>query len=184
VGHYREVLKVEPDNVELHAKLAPLLVEHGDERAAWDSYIFAGRAYLKDGYPQKALSLFRQAATHFSSVRVWEQIADIHQQRGHQQDAANALLEGSKQFTSSKVVEHGLRLITRAFRLQPYRTDISLQYASLLATSGRFPQARRLLNELSERVKDDRRARIRIAWLRFRLFPGMTTFSDYLRARI
>ncbi|MCC6811150.1 MAG: hypothetical protein IT381_27215 [Deltaproteobacteria bacterium] len=180
VGHYREVLQVEPDNADLHAKVAPLLLKSGDERGAWDSYIYAGRAYLKDGYDQKALSLFRQTARHFpASARVWDQIADIHLSRGRNKDAANALFEGSAHFRSQRVIELGLRLIYRAFQLQPYRPDISLEYARMLATSGRFPQARRLLREL--RAEADRALRRRIAWAEMRLFPGWGTFASFLR---
>lgn len=180
VCHYREVLRVEPDNADLHAKIAPLLLANGDERGAWDSYVFAGRAYLAEGFDQKALSLFRQAAEHFpGSAKVWEQIAAIHATRGRKKDAALVLVEGARHFRSPTLIELGVRMMARAFHLAPYDPELSLAYARMLATSGRFPQARRLLRELKERVSARAHHR-RIAWTELVLFPGWRTLAAWL----
>jgi hypothetical protein len=180
VGHYQQVLDVEPDNADLHVKVAPLLMQSGDERGAWESYTFAARAYLRVGYDQKALAVFRLAARHFPrSVTIWEDIATIHETRGRRRDAVNALFEGAAQFRSDTVIETGIRLMLRAFNLEPYQPDVTLRFAEMLVQSGRVPQARSMLSDLRKRA--DRPLLLRISWTELKLFPAWNTLTAWLR---
>jgi len=63
IALYRELLAVEPNSVELHERLAPLLAATRQEFDAWNSYRIVAHAALREGREDRAIAIFREA-TH------------------------------------------------------------------------------------------------------------------------
>src|SRR5262249_18595387 len=63
IALYRWVLAFEPTNAEIHLKLAPLLARRRSRFDAWKSYQAAARACASQGHADRALAIYRQAAT-------------------------------------------------------------------------------------------------------------------------
>src|SRR5262245_65542210 len=62
IALYRWVLAFEPTNPEIHLKLAPLLARRRARFDAWKSFQSAARACASQGYADRALAIYRQAA--------------------------------------------------------------------------------------------------------------------------
>ena len=80
---YRRVLAVEPSNVELHAKLAPLLAASGAQFDAWRSFRFCARAAILEKKPERAAATYREAGRCLPrQIAAWEGLAEVEMRRG------------------------------------------------------------------------------------------------------
>ena len=59
---YRQVLAAEPNSVEIHERLAPLLAATRQDFDAWNSYRAVAHAALREGREDRAIAVFREAA--------------------------------------------------------------------------------------------------------------------------
>jgi tetratricopeptide (TPR) repeat protein len=168
VGEYRKVLEVDPYDHETHGKIAPLLAQRKQRREAWSSFVAAGEGYLRDGYGDKALSIYLQAARYLPrQIEVWETIARLQVDRERRPDAIKALLDGSRHFRSRKLRLQGLRLLRQACQIEPGHFEATFELARRLAKAGEKKEARWLLDGLANwaRGRNLRRVRTRLFWM-------------------
>jgi len=180
---YRWVLAVEPQNGELHAKLAPLLAETGQQFDAWCSFKAVAHAHLREGQPDKALAVYREAALYLPrEAQAWQAVARLQHKRGCPRDALETLLEGSRHFRTRWLRPRAIHLLRRARAIQPWNFDVVLELARLLASTGQQHEAAILLDGLGERSGEERLRRVRAA--QFRLAPGLGTAWRWLRSAL
>jgi tetratricopeptide (TPR) repeat protein len=159
---YRRVLTVEPANLELHARLAPLLAVTGRPFDAWTSFSACGRAAAADKRFEQAAAIYREAARCMPrEVRAWEELARIERQRGRERQAAEALLEGRQQLRARRFRPQAIALLRRALEIEPANVEWSLDLARLLARSDQESEAQLLLEKLAERSSGPELRRIR-----------------------
>jgi pentatricopeptide repeat protein len=109
---YRWVLAVEPQNVEIHARLAPLLAETRQGFDAWGSYKAVARALLRQGQPDKALAVYREATLKLPREdQAWLAVARLQHKRGNPRDALDTLVEGSRNFRSARLRSRAIQLL-------------------------------------------------------------------------
>jgi tetratricopeptide (TPR) repeat protein len=76
IAEYRRVLVQEPNNAVILAKLAALLAETRQLPEAREKFNAAGERYEKQGFPEKALAVYVQAAAYLPrQIDLWETIA-------------------------------------------------------------------------------------------------------------
>ncbi len=168
IAEYRKILKIDPTDHEIHGKIAPLLAKRRQRREAWSSFVAAGDGYIRDGYEDKALAVYMQAARYMPrQIEVWENIAKLQVERERRPDAIKALLEGSLHFRSRKLRTQGLRLLRRAVEIEPGHFEASFQLAKGLAKAGEKKEAQWLLEGLGNwaRGRSRRRVRTRLFWM-------------------
>ena len=147
---YQQVLAKEPDNAELHRKIAPLLAETRQQSEAWTSYRKAADGLVKQGFIEQAIGMFREASGYLPcTVDVWNTLADLELERKRPVDAHRALIEGRSHFRARKHRAEAILLLQRARKLEPRHFETTFDLAGLLARSGARPRAHRLLEELS-----------------------------------
>ncbi len=167
---YRKVLDVEPGNLELHRRIAPLLAETKQEKEACESYRRVGEGLVQSGLYDQGIGVYREAAGYFPrQVEIWEAIARLQLKRGRRKDAIICLIEGRGHFRSRKQRSEAIRLLLQAREVDPYDFDASFDLARLLARNGSRRDALRILGQLATRYR--RRALRRIRGLQFRLAP-------------
>ena len=66
IALYRWVIAVEPRNPELHARVAPLLAETGQDFDAWVSYRAAAGSWVRQGLADKAIALIESLIDRLS----------------------------------------------------------------------------------------------------------------------
>jgi thioredoxin-like negative regulator of GroEL len=180
---YRWVLAVEPQNREIHAKLAPLLAQTGQQFDAWCSFKTVARACLRDGKTDSALAVYREAALYLPrEVQTWEAVARLQHKRGSESEAIETLLEGSRYFGKRWLRPQAIYLLRLARELDPWDFEVVLELARLLARSLQEREAHLLLDGLARRCNDERLRRVRAA--QFGLSPGLATAWRWLRAAL
>lgn len=183
IALYREVLFVEPRNSELHAKLAPLLAETGQDFDAWQSFRSVARASLREGHAEKALAVYREAAHHLpQEVQAWEAAARLLHKAGRRSDAIETLLEASRKFRAHRRRPQAVHLLRRARELDAWHFEVVRDLAKLLAASRQRTEALRLLEGLADHTVGTRLRQVRAA--QFRLSPGPGAFWRWLRQAV
>ncbi len=159
---YQQVLAKEPDNVELHRKIAPLLAETRQSSEALTSYRKAAEGLVKQGFLEQAIGMFREASGYMPcTVDVWNTLADLEIQRQRPVDAHKALLEGRRHLRARKHRTEAILLLQRARKLEPRHFETNFDLAGLLARTGARPRAQRMLDELSTWVAGRQLRRVR-----------------------
>jgi tetratricopeptide (TPR) repeat protein len=183
VALYRQVLAVERNNAELHARIAPLLAEVGQHFDAWVSFRIAAQAWLRKGRGDKALAVYREAAGHIPrEIQVWQSIARLQVKLGRRREAVEALLEGSGQFRSRWHWPEAIHLLRRGHEISPWNFEVVSELARLLARSGQPEEARRLLEGLETRTSGEQLRRVYAA--QFRLDGDLRYAWLWLRAAV
>jgi tetratricopeptide (TPR) repeat protein len=182
VSLYRSVLAREPRNVELHARLGPLLAETGQSFDAWISFRAAAKACQRQGQPDRALAIYREAALYLPrEYQVWQAIAHLQHQRGEPGAAVETLLEGSRHLRARWARPHAIYLLRRAREIEPWNFEVVVDLARLLAGNEQADEAGLLLAGLGARSDGDRLRRVRAVQLG--LSPGLGSLWRWLRAR-
>ena len=183
IALYRWVLAVEPHNAEVHLKLAPLLARRGQRFDAWQSFQSAGRAFLRNGQPDRALAIYRQATAALPrEVQAWHAVARLQQRVGRPREAVETLLEGSARLRRRRLRPRAIHLLRLAREIEPWHVDSVCELARLLASSQQREEARVLLRGLAVRCGGARLRRVRGAQLR--VSPTIAHLWLWLRAAL
>ena len=115
IALYRWVLAVEPNNPDLHTRLAPLLAETRQRFDAWRCYRTMARAALREGRKDKALAIYREATKRLPrELQAWEGLAHLLAKEGDAEEAIRALTEGSRRFGKAVHRPEAIHLLRRA----------------------------------------------------------------------
>jgi tetratricopeptide (TPR) repeat protein len=183
IALYREVLDAEPDDADVHQKLAPLLARTRQAPEALASYQVAAAALVQKGFNDQAIGLLRGAADQLpAEVILWQGVARLEIERGRRVDAVEALVEGRSHLRSRSQRPQAIVLLLQARKLDPNHFEVSFDLAGLFGQSGRLAQALQLLDELTRRPDQRQLVRVRARQLRFA--PGPGALFRYLRALI
>lgn len=173
IAEYRRLLGAHPDDHEVHGKLAPLLVENKEPKAAWESYKKAGDGYYAKGFVDKAIAMFKQAVSQLPwEVGAWERVTDLYLERGRKADALKTLHDARFTFRGRADREKALRVMLRLLEIEPGRFDAELDLAWLLKKTGRKAEARARLEGLLEGRQGGERRQVRRALFFLSPTPG------------
>ena len=162
IALYREILAVDPNDMQVHRKIAPLLARTRQPDDAWESYRRAAEQLSKQGFVDQAIGTYREACTHLPRQhRLWLALADLEVKRGRPVDAVNALIDGSRRLRSRRTQQEALTLLQRARKIQPGAFEPNFELAGLLASAGARDRAKRILEELVPRARGRQLRRLR-----------------------
>lgn len=180
---YQRVLAKEPDNPDLHRKVAPLLAATKQEAQAWAAYRRAVDGLVQQGFLEQAIGVFREATGYLPRhVEVWSGLAELELKRQRSADAHKALLEGRRHFRSRKHRAEAIALLTRARKIDPRHFETSFDLAGLLGRSGASRRAQRLLDELASWTQGPKLRRVRAR--QFGLSPSPAAGWRWMRAAL
>jgi pentatricopeptide repeat protein len=183
IALYRQILVVEPDNPDIHERIAPLLAETKQEFEAWVSFRTMAGAYLRNGQFDKALAVYQEASRSLArEVDVWQAISKLHRKQGRDHEAMQALLEGRQQFRRAKHHAQAIYLLRRALEIQSWDCETVLDLARLLSKNRQSYEANRLLTGLAARVPSGLLRRVRAE--QFRLNPTLANLWQLVRALV
>ena len=182
ISCYSTILAHDPDDHQVHARVAPLLARRGRREEARKSFDAAGGGYLRAGFADKAIAVWTVAAHHFpEDVESWERIANEQVMRGRKADAIKTLLQGRSQLRARRQRPLAILLLRQVLALQSVHFDATLDLAQLLAREGAKPEGEQLLRELCPLVTGRTVRRLRAA--QFRLTPNLQYALGWLLAR-
>jgi tetratricopeptide (TPR) repeat protein len=173
LAEYEKVLKWEPQNLVLQAKVASLLAESGRAPEAWPHFLVAAEGYVKDGFYDKAVAVYVRAASFLpSKIEVWLSLADLNVRRQRKADAFKACLDGRKHFRRLEQHHQAGQLLRRALDIEPFHVDATLDLARVRRRAGQKEEATKLLHGVAVRSRGRDLRRIRGAQLRLSPAPG------------
>lgn len=180
---YQQVLEHEPNNTDLHRRVAPLLARTGKSAEAWSSYRRAGEALVRQGFVEQAIGVYREACDRLPRAPdVWLALADLEAERGRPRDAVQTLLAGRRRFRARRDRNHAVRLLKRARRIDPNDFASTFDLAGLAARAGLRAHARHMLEEIVPTCT--RRQLRRLRGRQLAIAPGPRTLWLYLRALV
>jgi thioredoxin-like negative regulator of GroEL len=170
---YCRVLENEPENPELHRRVAPLLAAAGRVEDALASYRIAAGSLVQKGFLEHAVGVYREAAQRLPRQRVvWEALADLEVQRGKPADAHRALMEGARHLRGRHLRADAVTLLLRARKLEPRHVETGLALARALVRVGGRREAASLLANMGTWTRGRERRRVRMRHLLLAPGPG------------
>jgi tetratricopeptide (TPR) repeat protein len=180
VAGYRRALEADPNDLVVHAKIAPLLAAGGEREAALKSFRCAADGQAQAGFHERALALFIHASEHYpDDEALWPEIARLHLQRGRRAEAVAALTSGGWRLTLARRFDVAERVLRLAVQLDPEDADTQVILARTLARAGRRAEALRLLEGLVDRERGRRRLAVR--GVMFRVAPTPARLWAWVR---
>jgi len=179
IAGYSQILAQDPNDHQVHARIAPLLARTKRWHEARLSFDAAGIGFLKVGFADKAIAIWKVAAKTFpEDVDYWERVANEQVKRGRKADAVQSLLEGREQLTKKAQRPLAMTLLRQVLTLDAFHFDATLDLANLLAAEGQRRDAEKLLREMRMWVKGRNLRRLRGA--QFRLSPSWRGLMDWI----
>ncbi len=181
IALYRRVLAVEPQNGELHHKVAPLLAESGQLFDAWMSYRTAARSFLREDRTDRALSIYREACERLpQELEAWLETSELLRRHGRSADAVRTLLDARHHYNQRWQRPVAIHLLRRVRTYEPGNVDVLLDLASLLGRCDQRPEALLLLERASRLCQGADLRRVLAG--RFRLTRSLRDAWRWLRA--
>jgi tetratricopeptide (TPR) repeat protein len=171
---YATILKNDPADHQVHARVAPLFAKTRRWDEARKSFDGAAAGYMKQGFVDKAIAVWTVAAQHFpEDVEYWERIANEQLRRGKRADAVNALMEGRSQLRTKGQRPLAVLLLRQVLAVDAFHFEATLDLCSLLKRDGAGgkAEAERLLRCL-ERWVTHRAMRRKLRMAQLRLAPS------------
>src|SRR2546427_2185680 len=179
IALYRQLLAVEPNSVEIHERLAPLLARTRQDFDAWNSYRAIAHGALREGREDRAIAVFREAAHALpQQIQAWQGLARLLVRQSEPDAAIEVLLEGSRQFRSHWLRPQAIHLLRRARAIDPWHFETVLELALHLGRADQQLEASMLLEGLAERCQDRQMRRVRAAALS--VAPGARSLVRWL----
>ena len=181
LGLYQRVLEHEPQNADLHRRVAPLFARTGRKVEAWASYQRAADHLIRCGFVDQAIGVYRDACERLPHQSdAWIALSDLEVERGRPRDGIEALKRGRRRFRSRRDRSVALRLLRKARQIDPRDFEVSFDLAGVAARSGLRTQALRLLDEMAS--YGGRRQLRRIRRRQFAIAPGIGSGLRWIRA--
>jgi tetratricopeptide (TPR) repeat protein len=170
IALYRQVLAVDRELPEIHAKLAPLLARTRQSFDALLSFRAAAEGFMRTNQSDRALATCHDATHHLPrNSEVWQTLSRMQRARGKPDEAARTLLEGRARLTRRSDRAQAIHLLRTAHEMDAWNPAIVLDLAKLLARTQQRAEALLLLEGLAHRVAG--RARLRARGRILRLQP-------------
>ncbi|HSM94268.1 MAG TPA: hypothetical protein VLT47_15430 [Anaeromyxobacteraceae bacterium] len=179
---YQLLLAQDPDDLNVHGKLAPLLAAEGRQAEAMASFRAAAAGHTSAGFADRGIAVLKQAAEVLpEDEALWTEVANLHVQRGRRGDAVAVLTEGGERLLRTRFRPIGGKLLRRALELDPWNVKATMLLAKTLQRERRSAEAVTLLDGLARRVGG--KARRQARGLAFRLSPSPARLWYWLTAR-
>jgi tetratricopeptide (TPR) repeat protein len=183
VKWYCKVLEHSPGDMQVRAKIAPLLARQGRWDESRANFDMAADGFMAAGFIPKALAVWMLAARTFPEhVEYWERIANEQVIRGRRQDAVLALLDGRTRLRQKKQRPLATLLLRQVLALEGTHLNATLDLADLLRRDGAKEEPRRLLAGLLGVIAGKAQRR-RVRFAQFRLEPSFRGALNWLLAR-
>lgn len=180
IKKYREVLEREPENVELHRAVAPLLAQVGRLDEAWASYARVGQRLASQGYWKHVEDLYREAKGYLPDrAELWVAMADLEVRRDRPREAERALRNAREKYRSWRRRREAVLVLERLLALRPNDLEVAFDLACQHGNRRHWAPARGLLDALEQRARGDLLRRVIVRKVVY--FPEPRTVWTFLK---
>ena len=151
IAVYNKITRIQPDSIEVSAKLAELHKVKGSLSEARSHYMTLAEHYESNGHPLEALSMYKQIALlDPNNTEVCLNLAEAYIREGQRDEAVEAYAEAGARFSRQNKQEEAIRALTKGFDIKS--TDLRILNGLIKAQTalGRAGKAASLLDEILE----------------------------------
>jgi tetratricopeptide (TPR) repeat protein len=151
IAVYNKITRIQPDSIEVSAKLAELHKVKGSLSEARSHYMTLAEHYENNGHPLEALSMYKQIALlDPNNTEVCLNLAEAYIREGQRDEAVEAYAEAGARFSRQNKQEEAIRALTKGFDIKS--TDLRVLNGLIKAQTalGRAGKAASLLEEILE----------------------------------
>ena len=173
IAIYRKLLAGTPDDIDIHARLAPLLAARKQKTEAARSFNLAAQSYIGKGLDVKAIAVYKQAVRYYpTETGLWLNIARLQVGRHHKAEAFTTLLKGSSHCRKPALRAKESKLLKAALSISPWQPYATIALAKNMLKSSKKEEAMALLRGLEKRTKGKHLRRARWAIFRAQASPA------------
>lgn len=170
---YREILEHDPDDHEVHGKVAQLLAESGDLAAAAASFRAGAEGYHRKGFTDRAIALLKQGVTHVpTDADSWIRISEMYVVREKKKDAQKTLADARVMFKRRADLPGAARILDAHLLLEPTAIDVAIDRARIARRLGQRSFGQLLLMDRLATVDAADRKKLRRALFFLRPTPA------------
>lgn len=151
IAIYNKISRIQPDSIEVSAKLAELHKGKGSLSEARAHYTTLAEHYQKNGQRLEALAMYKQIALlDPNNTDVCMNLADSYVREGQRDEALEAYAEAGARFSRQGRYEEAVRALMKGFDIKS--TDLRILNGLVKAQTalGRATKAAHLLEEIIE----------------------------------
>ena len=151
IAIYNKISRIQPDSIEVSAKLAELHKIKGSLSEAREHYTTLAEHYQKNGRRIEALAMYKQIALlDPNNTDVCMNLADSYMREKQSDDAVEAYAEAGARFSRQNKHEEAIRALMKGYDVRP--TDLRILNGLVKAQTalGRAGKAASLLEEILE----------------------------------
>ncbi len=151
IAIYNKISRIQPDSIEVSAKLAELHRSKGSLSEARSHYATLAKHYEKNGRRLEALSMYKQIALlDPNNTDVCLNLADSYLRENQKDEAVEAYSEAGARFSRQSKHEEAIRCLMKGYDIKP--TDLRILGGLVKAQTalGRAGKAASLLEEILE----------------------------------
>ena len=151
IAIYNKISRIQPESIEVSAKLAELHKGKGSLSEARAHYTTLAEHYQKNGRRLEALAMYKQIALlDPNNTDVCMNLADSYMRENQKEDAVEAFAEAGARFSRQGRNEDAIRALMKGFDIKS--TDLRILNGLVKAQTalGRAPKAASLLEEILE----------------------------------
>ncbi len=129
IREYERVLAVDPQDIEVHSRVAPLYIKAGRKGPAKASLWRTIAYYEKLGFADKSIAMLRLALTvDPGDLSAYLRLADLHLDKAHTVDALKVLEEARRAFRSRRFLRQATAVENKILTFAPddFRAQVSL----------------------------------------------------------
>ncbi len=181
VRSYGLILAAEPNNAEIHYRIAPELARIGHHFEAWESFQIAAHSPEIAESSARSVALYKTATELMPRcVEAWRELSRALMRHQRPDAALRALHEGRQHFKSRLKRAEAIAILRDTQQLDPWKSDVVLDLCRLLGRRSRSAEALFLLDELDRRAEGRVRSRARaLAW---RINPTFTQSWRWMKS--
>lgn len=182
IREYEKILSVDPRDIDVHIRIAPLFIRAGRKEQAKASLRQVIAWYEKQGFADKAIATLRLALTvDRRDLAAHLNLADQYLGKDHAGDARNVLDTARKTFRGKRFLKEALAVEERILLLAPHDFRAQVSLVRLLWRTGKRRDA---LTRLRRMEEDWARRGNKLYWrktrrLLFRLSPSLSSGWGY-----
>ncbi len=182
VREYEKILTVDPQDIDVHIRIAPLYIRAGRKDHAKTSLRQVIAWYEKQGFADKAIATLRLALTvDRLDLAAHLNLADLYLDKGHAGEARYILDVARKSFRGKRYLKEALAVEEKTLNLAPddFRAQVSL--VRLLWRTGKRREALERLRRMEEQWarRGNREYWRKTRRLYCRLAPSLSTGWSY-----
>lgn len=156
IALYKKVNKIDPENIEVHLKLAALNAERGLIGNARDDYLKAARLYQKLGQSKQAVAVYKKIADlEPDNISVHQRIAEMCLKEGLKKDAADEYNKIAEVYVKNNDVKEAESFFNQALSIDPDNRKAAFGIGNLRLKQDKLQDGINILEGILEKRPDD-----------------------------